>query len=499
MEIPNVGRVLRPPRRLRGPRVVVIGAGFAGIGMAAALLRDGFAVTVLERADDVGGVWRDNTYPGAASDVPSSLYSYSFAPNPSWPRRYARQPDILAYLRRVAADTGVAARIRFGADVVAAGFDEAAHRWRVELAGGEVVEADVLVSAVGQLSRPVVPVLPGAESFRGPAFHSARWEHGHDLTGLRVAVIGTGASAVQFVPHLQRSAARLTVFQRSATHVVPKPDRAYRPWHHRVFRASPTALRAGRLGVWLTGELLTTALTSAQALGGLVDGMARLHRRRQVRDVDLRARLAPAHRVGCHRLLFSNDWYPALARPNVDLVTEPITALTPTGVRTADGVEHPADVIVYGTGFAATDFLAPMEIRGRDGRRLADEWAGGARAHLGMTVPGFPNLFLLYGPNTNLGGNSVVYMIERQCRYVVRMLRYMATMRVSTVEVRREAAERFDAETQARLARSVWTRCSNWYRDAAGRVTTNWPGLVREYDRRTRWVDHRDFDHGGRP
>jgi cation diffusion facilitator CzcD-associated flavoprotein CzcO len=480
----------------RRPRVAVIGAGFAGIGMAAGLLRDGIAVTVLERAADVGGVWRDNTYPGAACDVPSSLYSYSFAPNPAWPRRYARQPDIHAYLRRVAADTGVLDHVRLSADVVGAAFDEAARRWRIDLAGGEVVEADVLVSAVGQLSRPVVPDLPGADVFAGPAFHSARWEHGHDLRGRRIAVIGTGASAVQFVPHLQRLAARLTVFQRTPPHVVPKPDRSYRPWHHRLFRAVPLAQRVGRLGTWLVGEALTSALTSAQPLGVLVDGLFRLHLRRQVPDAALRSRLVPAHRVGCRRLLFSNDWFPALARPNVEVVTEKITELTPTGVRTADGVDHPADVVVYATGFAATDFLAPLRIRGRGGRDLAREWADGARAHLGITVPGFPNLFLLYGPNTNLGGNSVVCMIERQCDYVRQLVGSLVRTGLSTVEVRREVADRFDAETQERLARTVWTRCASWYRDAAGRVVTNWPGSVREYRRRTRRVDHRDFHHG---
>jgi cation diffusion facilitator CzcD-associated flavoprotein CzcO len=323
----------------------------------------------------------------------------------------------------------------------------------------------------------------------------ARWDHRLALEGRRIAVIGTGASAIQFVPHLQRLAERITVFQRTAPHVVPKPDRWYRPWHRRLFRAAPVAQRAGRLGVWLVGELLTAALTSVQPLGVLVNGLARLHLRRQVPDPALRARLTPTSRVGCRRILFSNDWYPALSRPNVDVVTEEVTGLTPTGVRTADGVDHPADVVVYGTGFAATDLLAPMRIRGRAGRELADEWASGARAHLGMTVPGFPNFFVLYGPNTNLGGNSIVYMIESQCEYVRQVVRRLSS--VATVEVRRDVAERFDVETQARLARTVWTRCANWYRDASGRVVTNWPGSVWEYRRRTARVDDADFHRGG--
>ncbi|MER5266279.1 NAD(P)/FAD-dependent oxidoreductase [Actinosynnema sp. NPDC002837] len=460
--------------------VVVIGAGFAGIGMALGLRRAGFTdVTVLERADDVGGVWRDNTYPGAACDVPSSLYSYSFAPNASWPRRYAAQPDILAYLRDAAAP--VRDLVRLGCDVTGAAREGG--RWRVELAGGEVVECDVLISAVGQLSRPAVPDLPGR--FGGPAFHSARWRHDVDLRGRRVAVIGTGASAVQFVPHVRQVAERVTVFQRTAPHVLPKPD-----------RARPSRLlggRVGRVATWLTGELLTAALTSGPGSRKAVEALTALHRFWRVRDPVLRAKLIPGAPAGCQRLLFSNDWYPALTRPDVDVVTSPVTGLTEHGVRTADGVEHPADVLVYGTGFAAADFLAPLRVRGRDGRELADAWAGGARAHLGVTVPGFPNLFLLYGPNTNLGGNSVLTMIEAQIRYVLRVLDRLVRAGVAGVEVRPEVAEAFDAEVQRRLRHSVWSLCSSWYRADGGRITTNWPGLVWEYRRRTARADLADF------
>ncbi|MFJ6671675.1 flavin-containing monooxygenase [Actinosynnema sp. NPDC091369] len=462
--------------------IVVIGAGFAGIGMALSLRRAGFTdVTVLERADDVGGVWRDNTYPGAACDVPSSLYSYSFAPNASWPRRYAEQPDILAYLRRTAEP--VRDLVRTGCEVV--GATRVDGRWRVDVAGGEVIECDVLISAVGQLSRPSVPDLPGR--FGGPAFHSARWRHDVDLRGRRVAVIGTGASAVQFVPRVRRHARHVTVFQRTAPHVLPKPDRAH-----------PSRWLGGRLGrvtTFLAGELLTAALTAGPASRAAVEALTGLHRFWRVRDPVLRAELTPGAPAGCRRLLFSNDWYPALTRPDVDVVTSPVAELTERGVRTADGVEHPADVLVYGTGFAAADFLGPLRVRGRDGRELADAWASGARAHLGVTVPGFPDFFLLYGPNTNLGGNSVLTMVESQIRYVLRVLRHFA--HAPGVEVRAEVAEAFDAEVQRRLRRSVWSLCASWYRADGGRITTNWPGLVWEYRRRTARADPADFRIAG--
>ncbi|WAL69600.1 NAD(P)/FAD-dependent oxidoreductase [Amycolatopsis cynarae] len=457
--------------------------------MAILLKRAGFAdFTLFEKAGDLGGVWRENTYPGAACDVPSSLYSFSFAPNRTWPRRYSEQPDILGYLERTADKFGIRDHIRFNTEVVGAEFDAESRRWRIETAQGEIFEADVLVPAVGQLSRPAVPDLPGADTFTGEIFHSAEWNHDVDLTGKRVAVIGTGASAIQFVPRIQPEAGRLTVFQRSAPYVIPKPDRAYLPLHHRLFRSLPMTQRAGRFATWSTGELLTMALTSAKPLGKLLELLFRFHLRRQVPDAALRARLRPDYPIGCKRLLFSNDWFPALAQTNVDVVTDRITGITPTGVRT-DTAEYPADVIIYGTGFKATEFLAPMSVRGLGGRKLAEAWEGGAHAYLGISVPDFPNMFILYGPNTNLGGNSIVYMMEHQARYVLQILHRIARGGLSCVDVRPEAAGRFDTEVQRRLADSVWSGCSSWYREENGRISTNWPGLVWEYHRRTAKVD----------
>jgi cation diffusion facilitator CzcD-associated flavoprotein CzcO len=465
--------------------VAIIGAGIGGLGLAMTLKRAGFRFVVLERASDIGGVWRDNTYPGAACDVPSTLYSYSFAPNPEWPYRYGRQTDILAYLRRVATEAGVLEHVRFDTEVMAATFDG---RWRIETARGETFEADVLVPAVGQLSKPAVPDLPGADTFSGPAFHSARWNHDAELAGRRVAVIGTGASAVQFVPRIQPRVGRLTVFQRSAPYVVPKPDIAYQDLHRRIFRALPVTQAATRAGTWLLGEALNLALTDAKSLGRLVELLFRLHLNRQVPEPALRARLVPDYRIGCKRLLFSNDWFPAISAPNVDLVTDPITEITPRGVRTSGG-EHPADVIIYGTGFRTGEFVAPIRVHGLGGRELSEAWAGKPRAYLGMTVPGFPNLFLIYGPNTNLGGNSIISMMERQYRYIVTVL----TRGSSYVDVRADVAERFDAEVQRRLASSVWSECSSWYHGNDGRISANWPGLVWEYHRRTATARPSDF------
>ncbi|WP_312868869.1 flavin-containing monooxygenase [Amycolatopsis pithecellobii] len=484
------------------PAIAIIGAGFGGLGMAIMLERAGFTdYTIFERASDIGGVWRDNTYPGAGCDVPSPLYSYSFAPNRTWPRRYSLQPDILEYLRRTAKDAGVLDRVRLNTEVTGADFDAAARKWRVETSDGETVEVDVLIPAVGQLSRPSVPDIPGAETFTGDAFHSARWRHDVDLRGKRVAVIGTGASAVQFVPQIQPEVARLAVFQRSAPYVIPKPDRTYRRWHHRMFRAFPGTQLAGRLGLWTAGELLTMALTSVQAVGKLVELMFRTQLRVQIRDKELRARLIPDYRAGCKRVLFSSNWFPTLTKSNVDLVTDPITGIAPNGVRTATG-EHEVDVIIYGTGFKATEFLVPMRIRGIGGRELADEWAEGAHAYYGISVPRFPNMFVVYGPNTNLGGNSIIYMMEHQFRYVLQLVRELAAGRMSCVDVRGDVAGKFDAEVQQRLRTSVWATCRSWYRDESGRISTNWPGLVWEYHRRTRKVDladYRDLAPGDRP
>ena len=474
------------------PRVTVVGAGFGGIGLGAVMRGADVAdVTILDRADGVGGVWRDNTYPGAACDVPSHLYSFSFAPGHEWSRRFAPQPDILRYLQRVAREHDLAPRLN--TEVTEARWDDSRAVWHLDLADGGSVETEVFVPACGQLSRPATPRITGLDRFAGPMFHSARWDHDVDLTGKRVAVIGTGASAIQFVPAIVDRVSALTVFQRSAPYLIPKPDRRYSAAHHAFFRAVPawrTLARAFWSGFFELGALGFTSVRALSApFGWAFEGLVR----GQVRDERLRARLRPDYPVGCKRVLISSDWFPALAQPHVELVTEEVTEVTPTGVRAADGTEHPADVIILGTGFAATEFLAPMKIFGRGGVELSEQWRDGARAHLGITVPDFPNLFLLYGPNTNVGSGSIVHMLESQIAYVRQAIETLAAG-TGTLTVRPDVATRFDTEIQRRLGDSVWTGCQSWYRTQSGRVVNNWPGLMREYRRRTATFDATEYE-----
>lgn len=476
-------------------RAIIIGTGFGGLAMALELTRRGFDdFVILEKGDGVGGVWRENTYPGAACDIPSPLYSLSSVPNPEWPRRFSAQPDILAYLRGVAANNDLTRHIRFRTEVTAAEFDDTTGRWQVRTATGELLEAEVLVSAVGQLSRPSAPALPGIEVFQGEAFHSAEWNHDFDLTGKRVAVIGTGASAIQFVPVIAPKVAHLSLFQRSAAWVLPKPDREYRPWLHTVFRRFPLTRLAERFVTWVIFETISLGLVDLKPLTAVFSSIARRHLHRQIQDEGLRGKLTPDYTVGCKRGLFSNEYFPALGRANATVVTDAIVEVTADGVRTSDGAVHPADVIIYATGFAASDFLAPMAVYGRGGQKLADAWTDGARAYLGMTVPGFPNLFLMYGPNTNLGAGSIVYMLECQARYIGQLVRVLAARPGSFLDVRPEVERRYDAALQRRLDKSVWVRCSSWYRNAAGRITNNWPGTVTRYRLRTRKANLRDYE-----
>lgn len=475
------------------PKVVITGAGFGGLGMAIELKRAGLDnFTILEKATELGGVWRENTYPGAGCDVPAPLYSFSFAPNQTWPRRYSLQPEIHRYMKRTATEYGIEQHIRYETEVSSAEFDSHHGRWTLHTNHGDA-EADVFVPAVGQLNRPGYPDIPGLEWFRGRIFHSARWDHDYNLTGKRVGVIGTGASAIQFVPEVQREAAKLLVFQRSAPYVFPKFDREYQPWRHRMFRAFPVIQLAGRLGLWLFGETATLGLTGNKLVAKLIEWITLAYLMKKVPDKRLRAKLRPDYQVGCKRVLFSNNYYDAIIQPNVELVTERISEITSNGVRTADDVEREVDVLILGTGFKATEFLAPMKVRGLGGRDLGEVWHEGARAYLGITVPEFPNMFLMYGPNTNLGWNSIIYMLERQARYIVQAVRELTREPGRYLEVRSDVECRFDDEIQRRLRRSVWTLCRSWYRNSNGRVTTNWPGLVSEYHRRTRRLDLTDY------
>jgi cation diffusion facilitator CzcD-associated flavoprotein CzcO/acetyl esterase/lipase len=480
-----------PPR----PSIAIIGAGFGGIGLGIQLKRDGFDdFTILERADGVGGVWRDNTYPGATCDVPSHLYSFSFEPNPDWSHRFSPQSEILAYLEGCVRRYGLERHLRFGTEVIRASFDDQAGRWRVETSDDETLEADVLVSACGQLSRPAVARISGAESFDGPIFHTARWDHSVDLEGKRVAVIGTGASTIQVVPGIADRVGRLDVYQRSAPYVIPKNDRPYRDWERRLFRWFPPARLLERFQQWLVFEFFISAFNQFQSLGRLGMRMFERNLHDQVRDPELKRALTPDHVLGCKRVLISPDYYSTLERPNVELVTKGVRELNERGVVAEDDSERPADVVVLSIGFDSTRFLAPMEIRGRGGVELNEVWRDGANAYLGMTVAGFPNFFVMYGPNTNLGSGSIIYQLESQMAYIVDAVRKLATG-LGPLSVKRDVQEAFGREMQERLSTSVWqTGCNNWYIDERGRNTNNWPGFTLEYRWRTRRLDPSDFE-----
>jgi cation diffusion facilitator CzcD-associated flavoprotein CzcO/acetyl esterase/lipase len=477
------------------PTVAIIGAGFGGVGLGMSLKRAGIdSFTIFEKAEGVGGVWRDNTYPGAACDVPSHLYSFSFEPNPDWTRVYSPQPEILEYLDRCVERYGMRPNLRLGTEVTEATFDEQSGRWRIETDRGETIEADVLVSACGQLSRPALSRVPGADRFKGPIFHTARWDHSIDLEGKRVAVIGTGASTIQVVPAIAPRVGHLDVYQRSAPYVIPKKDRPYRGWERRLFRAFPPARRLQRFRQWLAFEFFISAFNQYRSVGRLGVRMNERLLDEQVSDPALKQLLTPDHVLGCKRVLISGDYYETLARPNVELVTEGVRELTEDGVVTDDGEERPADVIVLSTGFESTRFLAPMEIHGRGGVELNEAWREGANAYLGMTVAGFPNLFIMYGPNTNLGSGSIIFQLESQMRYILDAVRRLQR-RGGLLSVRPEVQRSFDSEIQSRLSTSVWqTGCNNWYVDEHGRNTNNWPGFTLEYRRRTRQLDPADYE-----
>jgi cation diffusion facilitator CzcD-associated flavoprotein CzcO len=474
-------------------RVVVIGAGFAGIGMAVALRQAGIEdFVVVDGGSDIGGTWRDNTYPGLCCDVPCNLYSFSFRPG-RWSRRFPPRQEILAYLRELADERGLRPHLRLGDRVAAAEFDESSAVWNLTFDSGKTLQATVVVSAVGQLTRPAFPDIPGRDQFTGPSWHSARWDHSVDLAGKRVAVIGTGASAIQFVPEIARQAAHLDVYQRSAPYVLPKSDRPYGRAQQALFETLPLLRKADRLRVFLYGELLTSGFVVSPKLLAA----PRLLWRRQLRaisDPELRARCIPDYVMGCKRVAFSNDWYRTLDRPHIDLVTDTIDRITPEGV-VAAGTLHPADAIIYGTGYRTTEFLTPMAVTGAAGQRLDQAWRDGAEAYLGITVAGFPNFFLLYGPNTNLGGNSIIYMLEGQIRYVAGALQALREERLSWLDVRPEVQAEFSTWAQSASRTSVWeTGCHNWYTTASGRNTNNWPAATFIYRYRVRRFDLSDYN-----
>jgi cation diffusion facilitator CzcD-associated flavoprotein CzcO len=464
------------------PRVAIIGSGFGGLGMAIRLRQAGIeTVTIHEKAHRVGGTWRDNSYPGAACDVPSHLYSLSFAPKADWSRRFPAQSEILDYLESLVDRFGLGPHLRLGSEVAGATFDEGRGTWTLRFSDGSTEEADVVVAATGQLNRPYVPDLDGADDFEGPAFHSARWDHDVDLTGKDVAVIGVGASAIQFVPEIAKVARTVTLFQRSVNYVAPKGDEEFSPRARRLFQRLPLVQRAYRFTIWARFEARWIWFRKGSRAAALVQ---RLFDRKLSPLADerlTREALIPDYPFGCKRILISNDWYPTILRPDVTVVPGPVERIEPHAV-VSGGRSHPADAIVYGTGFQSTGFLVPMTVTGRAGLDLHEQWVDGAEAHLGITVTGFPNLFLLYGPNTNLGHNSIIFMLERQISYALSCIRTLVEDDLAWLDVRAGAQEASNERLRRELDRTVWAAgCHSWYKTASGRITNNWSGPTLRY------------------
>ncbi|MDH6627896.1 cation diffusion facilitator CzcD-associated flavoprotein CzcO [Streptomyces sp. LBL] len=478
-------------------RVAVVGSGFGGLGAAVRLRREGVTdFVVLERAGSVGGAWRDNTYPGCACDVPSHLYSFSFAPHPDWPRTFSGQEHIRAYLEHVADVFRLRPHIRFDSEVKRMAWDAEKLRWDIETSSGNL-SADVVVSATGPLADPKIPQIPGLKSFPGKVFHSARWDHDYDLRGKRVAMVGTGASAIQIVPAVQPLAERLTLFQRTPPWVLPRVDRAISGAERALHRALPFTTQARRGLLWGIRELQVQAFTKHPDELGLVEQVAKLNMARYIKDPALRAELTPDYRIGCKRILLSSDYYPALARPNVDVVASGLSEIRGSTLVAADGAEAEVDAIVFGTGFHVTDTPIADRVVGADGRTLAESWKDGMEALRGTSAAGFPNWLTVIGPNSGLANSSMILVIESQLNYLADFVRQLNVLggRVA-LDARPRAVRAWNHRVQERMKRTVWNTggCTSWYMDANGRNTTIWPGTTTEFRRATRRVDLGEYD-----
>jgi cation diffusion facilitator CzcD-associated flavoprotein CzcO len=477
--------------------IAIVGSGFSGLCMAIKLREAGVEdFVVLERGAKVGGTWWFNTYPGCGCDVPSHLYSFSFAPNPDWTRTYSKQPEIEAYLQRVAEDFDIERSVRLDTTVTGADWDEDEQRWHVETTQGSV-SARVLISAAGALSDPKTPEIGGLDRFEGRMFHSAQWDHTYDVTGKRVAVIGTGASAIQFVPAIAPKVEQMHVFQRTAPWIMPHTDRPISRRERGLYRRFPLLQRLVRGGIYSGRELLVLGFVKRPKLMKLVERIARRHMDSQISDPELRRKVEPGYTIGCKRILPSNNWYPALGRENVELVTDGVAEVRERSIVTGGGEEVPVDAIIFGTGFNVTDMPVARYVRGREGRSLDEHWQGSPRAHLGSTIPGFPNLFMLLGPNTGLGHSSMVYMIESQVAHVIEALGEMRRRGAATAEVRPEAVRDFNDAIDARMKDTVWsTGCSSWYLDDTGRNGTLWPDWTFAFRRQAARFDASAYELG---
>jgi len=479
----------------RSLEVVIVGAGFGGIAAAIELRRHGITnVRILEQAPDLGGTWFYNSYPGAACDVPSHLYSFSYAQRTDWSRLCSSQAEIHDYLHEVARTYGIDRLIETGVTVTSCAWDQDRCRWSVESADGTTYEADALILATGQLHQPARPQIEGAETFAGHSFHSAEWDHDYSLAGKHVAVIGTGASAVQFVPEIAPAVKRLSVFQRTGNWFLPRKNRPYPPLVLAAIERVPGLQALRRMFVFQYTESLTLAIRHPRTVGRLTGALSAAFMRSQLKDERIRERAWPDYTFGCKRILFSSSFLPALQRANVELVSDAIASMTPAGIVTADGTLHELDCVIWATGFKTTEFMFPMEITGAGGASLHERWSGGAHAHLGMCVPGFPSMFVMYGPNTNTSGGSIIVYLEAQAAYIRQALKQLAVCGAGAIDVRSEVEAASDRALQARFAGTAWMECDSWYRDENGRIVTNWPGYMREYLQQTKQLDPGDYD-----
>ncbi|GAA4477495.1 NAD(P)/FAD-dependent oxidoreductase [Rhodococcus olei] len=497
MSLPVTGTAAKAGTAPREIDTLIIGSGFAGLGAAIKLSQAGKKnFVVLERGSDVGGTWRDNTYPGAACDVPSHLYSYSFALNPDWTRSFSRQPEIQRYIESVSRKYNVLDKHVFNCDVQSARWDADRARWMVETSQGSFV-AKFVVSAIGALCEPSLPDIKGIEGFEGEIFHSAQWNHDYDLTGKRVAVIGTGASAIQIVPQLAAKAEQLDVYQRTAPWILPRADREYTAAERFAFKHLPGFQKLSRLGIYLMRETQVVGLAKAPVFMKPLQLTAQIHLRRQIKDPVLRRKVTPNFQIGCKRMLISNNYYPALAQSNVDLVTDGVAEVTATGIVDRTGRTREVDAIVVATGFHVTDSPTFAGIFGKDGRSAAEVFErSGQQGYKGSAIANFPNMFFLVGPNTGLGHTSMVYMIESQLNYVVDALDVVERNDIGTIEVRKDVQDAYNRDLQEKLSHSVWNNggCASWYLDKHGNNTTLWPGFTFEFRGITRTFDLEAYD-----
>lgn len=475
--------------------VLIVGAGFAGLGMAIRLKQAGVEdFVILERANEVGGTWRDNTYPGAACDIPSNLYSYSFAPNPHWSRSFSGSAEILEYIHHLVTSFGLKKHIRFNQNVTALEFDENSGLWTASVEGGRTVRARTAVMAQGPLSNASLPNIDGIDSFRGHRIHSARWDHDYDFTGKRVAVIGTGASGIQIIPELAGQAHSLKVFQRTPAWVIPRPDFKTPRWNQKLFEKMPASQKAVRKALYWTHETMALAVIWNSPLTRVAERLAMSHLRNQVKDDWMRRQLTPDFRIGCKRVLVSNDYYPALQRDNTQLITWPIARIAPNGIRTSDGVEHQLDCIVFATGFDVPKSGTPFPVRGLGGRELGEEWSGGARAYKSINVAGYPNLFFTFGPNSGPGHNSALVYMESQLDYAVKGIARILGENLKMLDVKDAVQKRYNRRIQKRLAKTNWNSgCKSWYLTEDGFNATMYPGFATQYQRQMATFDRRAY------